>query len=133
MIEKIYAELDSSYEEMVDIRRHLHMHPEPSFNETKTAYYIRHFYEQLGVEVKHGVGGNGVIATIRGSKPGKTVALRADFDALSIQDQKEVAYKSKILGVMHACGHDEIGKHTSELQSRENLVCRLLLEKKNNR
>lgn len=112
MIEKIYAELDSSYEEMVDIRRHLHMHPEPSFNETKTAYYIRHFYEQLGVEVKHGVGGNGVIATIRGSKPGKTVALRADFDALSIQDQKEVAYKSKIPGVMHACGHDG---HTATL------------------
>lgn len=112
MIEKIYAELDSSYEEMVDIRRHLHMHPEPSFNETKTAYYIRHFYEQLGVEVKHGVGGNGVIATIRGSKPGKTVALRADFDALSIQDQKEVAYKSTVPGVMHACGHDG---HTATL------------------
>lgn len=112
MIEKIYAELDSSYEEMVDIRRHLHMHPEPSFNETKTAYYIRHFYEQLGVEVKHSVGGNGVIATIRGSMPGKTVALRADFDALSIQDQKEVAYKSTVPGVMHACGHDG---HTATL------------------
>ncbi|WKA59653.1 amidohydrolase [Planococcus shenhongbingii] len=112
MIEKIYEELDSSYEEMVDIRRHLHMHPEPSFNETKTAYYIRHFYEQLGVEVKHGVGGNGVVATIRGSKPGKTVALRADFDALSIQDQKDVPYKSTVPGVMHACGHDG---HTATL------------------
>ncbi len=112
MLEKIYAELDTAYEEMVDIRRHLHMHPEPSFNETKTAYYIRHYYEQLGVEVQHGVGGNGVVATIRGERPGKVVALRADFDALPIDDQKTVSYKSTVPGVMHACGHDG---HTATL------------------
>ena len=112
MIEKIYAELDAAYAEMVEIRRYLHMHPEPSFEEKKTAYYIHHFYEQLGVEVKHGVGGNGIVATIRGTKPGKTVALRADFDALPLQDQKEVSYKSTISGVTHACGHDG---HTATL------------------
>ena len=112
MLEKIYAELDTSYEEMVDIRRHLHMHPEPSFKETKTAHYIRHYYEQLGVDVKHGVGGNGVVATIHGERPGKTVALRADFDALPIDDQKNVSYKSTVPGVMHACGHDG---HTATL------------------
>lgn len=112
MLDKIYAELDTSYEEMVDIRRHLHMHPEPSFKEKKTAYYIRHYYEQLGVDVRHGVGGNGVVATIKGDKPGKTVALRADFDALSINDLKDVPYKSTVPGVMHACGHDG---HTATL------------------
>ncbi|HSP21441.1 MAG TPA: amidohydrolase [Planococcus sp. (in: firmicutes)] len=112
MLEKIYAELDTAYEEMVDIRRHLHMHPEPSFKETKTAHYIRHYYEQLGVDVQHGVGGNGVVATIHGERPGKTVALRADFDALPINDQKSVPYKSTVPGVMHACGHDG---HTATL------------------
>lgn len=111
-MEKVYAELDAGYAEMVEIRRFLHMHPEPSFSETKTAHYIRHYYEQIGVEVKHNVGGNGVVATIHGAKPGKTVALRADFDALSIQDQKEVPYKSTVAGVMHACGHDG---HTATL------------------
>ena len=113
MIEKLYAELDGAYPEMVEIRRHLHMNPEPSFHEIKTARYIRHYYEQLGVDVKHSVGGNGVVATIQGAKPGKTVALRADFDALPIQDQKEnTSYKSTVAGVMHACGHDG---HTATL------------------
>ncbi|MDE4084112.1 amidohydrolase [Planococcus maritimus] len=112
MIEKIFAELDNAYPEMVDIRRHLHMNPEPSFHETKTAKYIRDFYEDLGVDIRHGVGGNGVIATIRGGKPGKTVALRADFDALPIQDQKETSYKSTVPNVVHACGHDG---HTATL------------------
>lgn len=112
MLEKIFAELDNAYSEMVEIRRYLHMHPEPSFHETKTAKYIRNFYEQLGVDIRHDVGGNGVIATIRGGKPGKTVALRADFDALPIQDQKDTSYKSTIPNVVHACGHDG---HTATL------------------
>ncbi|WP_203340964.1 amidohydrolase [Planococcus beijingensis] len=113
MNEKLYAGLDAAYPEMVEIRRHLHMNPEPSFHETKTAQYIRQYYEKLGVEVEHGVGGNGVVARIQGAKPGKTVALRADFDALPIQDQKEnVPYKSTVEGVMHACGHDG---HTATL------------------
>lgn len=58
------------------------------------------------------MGGNGVVAKITGSKPGKTVALRADFDALPIQDEKEVSYRSTVPGVMHACGHDG---HTATL------------------
>ena len=113
MTDKLFAQLDAGYDEMVEIRRHLHMHPEPSFKETKTAEFIRNYYEKLGVQVKHGVGGNGVVATIHGAKPGKTVALRADFDALPIQDQKDdVSYKSTVPGVMHACGHDG---HTATL------------------
>ena len=84
MNEKLYAALDAGYQEMVEIRRYLHMNPEPSFHEMKTAGYIKDYYEKLGIEVVSGVGGNGVVATIRGGKPGKTVALRADFDALPI-------------------------------------------------
>ncbi|MBY7143048.1 amidohydrolase [Virgibacillus sp. NKC19-3] len=97
---------------MVEIRRYLHQHPELSFQETETANYIATFYEKLGIPYQTKVGGNGIIATLKGGKPGKTVALRADFDALPIQDEKDVPYKSKVDGVMHACGHDG---HTATL------------------
>ncbi|WP_040287127.1 M20 metallopeptidase family protein [Sporosarcina koreensis] len=112
MNDKLYTLLDESYEDMVSIRRHLHQHPEVSFHETETAKYIQTFYKELGVEYRSNVGGNGVVARIEGAKPGKTVALRADFDALPIQDQKDVPYKSTVEGVMHACGHDG---HTAAL------------------
>lgn len=110
--EKLFEKLTNSFEEMVVIRRYLHMHPELSFKEEKTAKYIIDFYAELGVEVRSGVGGNGVVARIKGGRPGKTVALRADFDALPIQDEKDVPYKSTVPGVMHACGHDG---HTATL------------------
>lgn len=112
MKEQLYEKLDSAYEDMVVIRRHLHMNPELSFKEEKTAQYIHDFYADLGIEVRKGVGGNGVVARVSGGRPGKTVALRADFDALPIQDEKDVAYKSTVPGVMHACGHDG---HTATL------------------
>lgn len=112
MLEQLFQRLSSYYDEMVSIRRYLHQHPELSFKEEKTALYIKHYYEQLGIEVKGNVGGNGVVAKIYGAKPGKTVALRADFDALPIQDEKDVPYKSLVPGVMHACGHDG---HTATL------------------
>ncbi|WP_077324991.1 M20 family metallopeptidase [Virgibacillus siamensis] len=106
MLQEIHKKLDEHYSEMVEIRRYLHQYPELSFQETKTAKYIADFYQELDIPCQTNVGGNGVIATLKGGKPGKTVALRADFDALPIQDQKDVPYKSKIDGVMHACGHD---------------------------
>jgi amidohydrolase len=112
VLDRIYRKLDERYSSMVDVRRYLHMHPEPSFREVETARFIARFYKNLGMEVKTGVGGNGVVVRIRGAKPGKTVALRADFDALPIQDEKDVPYKSQVPGVMHACGHDG---HTSVL------------------
>lgn len=112
MLENIHNSIDNSYSEMVEIRRYLHQHPELSFQETKTAQYIADFYKELDIPYKTKVGGNGVIATLKGGKPGKTVALRADFDALPIQDEKDVPYRSKVAGVMHACGHDG---HTSTL------------------
>ncbi|MFD1926843.1 M20 family metallopeptidase [Sporosarcina siberiensis] len=108
----LFEKLTNAYEEMVITRRYLHMNPELSFQEEKTAKYIADFYGDLGVEVRTGVGGNGVVARVKGGRPGKTVALRADFDALPIQDQKDVPYKSTVPGVMHACGHDG---HTATL------------------
>lgn len=114
MREKLHEQIDQLYQEMVDIRRYLHQHPELSFQEEKTAQYIADFYEKLGIPYQTKVGGNGVLATLKGGKPGKTVALRADFDALPIQDEKDVPYKSKVDGVMHACGHDG---HTATLLS----------------
>ena len=112
MLQKIHEMIEQNYDEMVDIRRFLHQYPEVSFHEYKTAEYIANYYEKLQIPYKTNIGGNGVIATLKGKKPGKTIALRADFDALPIDDQKEVAYKSKIKGAMHACGHDG---HTATL------------------
>src|SRR5690625_4622272 len=97
---------------MVEMRRYLHQYPELSFKEYKTAQYIADFYQKLDIPFKTKVGGNGVVATLKGGKPGKTIALRADFDGLPIQDEKDVPYRSKNPGVMHACGHDG---HTATL------------------
>lgn len=97
---------------MVERRRYLHQHPELSFHEVDTPQFIAERLTELGIEVRTGVGGRGVVGTIRGGQPGKTVALRADFDALPIQDEKEVDYRSTVPGVMHACGHDG---HTATL------------------
>jgi amidohydrolase len=98
---------------MIAWRRHLHQYPELSFQEEKTPAMIADILRELEFdEVRTGVGGRGVVGVLRGGKPGPTVAVRADFDALPIQDQKDVPYKSKVPGVMHACGHDA---HTAEL------------------
>ncbi|MFE8700240.1 M20 family metallopeptidase [Cytobacillus sp. FJAT-54145] len=112
MLQQLFSKLESHFDEMVEIRRYLHQHPELSFQEVNTANYIRSYYENIGVEVRGNVGGNGVVAKVYGKKPGKTIALRADFDALPIQDEKDVPYKSLTPGVMHACGHDG---HTATL------------------
>lgn len=112
MKEKLFTALENNFNEMVSIRRHLHQHPELSFEEVETPKYIAAFHRNLGHEVKEGVGGRGVVAILKGAKKGKTVALRADFDALPIQDEKAVPYKSTVPGVMHACGHDG---HTASL------------------
>ncbi|QDS32884.1 M20 family metallopeptidase [Brevibacillus brevis] len=99
--------------QIISWRRHLHQHPELSFQEEKTPALIAEILRGLHFdEVRTAVGGRGVIGVLRGGRPGKVVALRADFDALPIQDQKEVPYKSTVPGVMHACGHDA---HTSQL------------------
>jgi amidohydrolase len=99
--------LEARKEEMIQIRRYLHENPELSFKEEKTAQYIADFYKEKDVEVQRNVGnGYGIIVTIKGGKPGKTIGLRADFDALPIVEETDVPFRSKNEGVMHGCGHD---------------------------
>ena len=98
---------------MIKHRRHLHQHPELSFQEEQTAQYIKDFYKGKDVTVTQPVTeSHAVIVEIKGSKPGKTIGLRADFDALPIKEEAEVEFKSLNEGVMHACGHDA---HTAYL------------------
>jgi len=106
MKDKVFTELDRLYDEMVRLRRDFHMYPELSFQEERTSRIIADYQKELGLDVITGVGGNGVVATLQGRKPGKTVAIRADFDALPIEEENDVPYKSRHQGVMHACGHD---------------------------
>jgi len=104
---KLMNMLEARKGEIVQIRRHLHENPELSFKEEKTAQYIIDFYKGKGVSIQTNVGnGLGIIVTIEGGKPGKTIGLRADFDALPITEEAEVPFRSKNEGVMHACGHD---------------------------
>lgn len=100
------------YDELVAIRRHLHMHPELSFQEEKTPEYIAAFLEEQGITVERNVGGRGVVGRLIKDESLPTLAIRADFDALPIQDEKDAPYKSQVPGVMHACGHDA---HTAVL------------------
>lgn len=112
MVNQLFKRYDEVFPELVSIRRELHQHPELSNEEVETPKMIANYLRDLGIDVREGVGGRGVVGTLVGGKPGKTIALRADFDALPIQDEKEVEYKSTVAGVMHACGHD---LHTATL------------------
>lgn len=107
MKSKLMKMLEEREDEIIQIRRYLHENPELSFKEEKTAQYIADFYKDKDVDVQTNVGnGYGIIVTIKGGKPGKTIGLRADFDALPIVEETPVPFKSKNEGVMHACGHD---------------------------
>jgi amidohydrolase len=99
--------------EIIEIRRHLHSHPELSFHETETAKFIASKLKEWNIEHQTGIAGNGIVALIKGKNPEKKViALRADMDALPITEKNDVAYRSQNEGVMHACGHDV---HSSSL------------------
>lgn len=104
--------VENETEQLIKIRRYLHMHPELSFQETNTYAYILEQLQQLRYfNIRERVGEKGLVATINNGH-GPSIAFRADFDALPIQDQKDVDYKSQTDSVMHACGHDG---HTSIL------------------
>lgn len=104
--------IDGLYPDMVTWRRHLHRYPEVSFQERKTAAFIKGKLAEWGLEVRHGFAGQAVLGLLEGTMPGPAVALRADMDALPIQDEKTCEYTSQVPGVMHACGHDA---HTAQL------------------
>ena len=93
-------------DEIISNRRYFHKYPELSFQEFNTSDVIQKKLKQMKIEVKSGIAKTGLLGTINGSQNGKTIALRADMDALPIQETSDVPYKSVNKGVMHACGHD---------------------------
>jgi amidohydrolase len=88
-------------------RRHLHAFPETAFQERETAAFLAGLLESFGLDVHQGIGGTGIVAQlVRGNGPARAVGLRADMDALDIQEENDLEYKSRVPGKMHACGHD---------------------------
>lgn len=113
LLEKIKALSEQHSDEVIAFRRHLHANPELSYQEYNTAKYVANQLKQMGLQPKEGIAGTGVLVEISGQNPSsKSIALRADMDALPIQEANKVPYASKVPGVMHACGHDV---HTSSL------------------
>jgi amidohydrolase len=102
----ISAEVASLLTDLVALRRDLHRHPELGFREHRTAGIVADRLRSLGLEVKTGVGKTGVIGLLKGARPGKTLLIRADMDALPVQEENTHDYASTVKGVMHACGHD---------------------------
>ena len=106
--------------EMTEWRRHLHQHPEFGFEEKSTAAFVAERLRAFGLdEVAEGVGGTGVVGTLRRGTGNRAVALRADMDALRITEQGTPSYRSQTEGVMHACGHDG---HTAMLLGAAKLL-----------
>lgn len=104
--EELARARDELEPELIDIRRNLHREPELRFEEYGTAQKIEGQLRPLDISVRSGVAGTGLLADLRGERSGPVLALRADMDALPIQDAKDAPYASRRSGVMHACGHD---------------------------
>ena len=107
--------------QMREIRRDLHKHPELGTQEVRTSRIVADYLKHLGLDVRTGIGGHGVIATLSAKEAGKCVALRADMDALPIEEKNAVPYVSTRPGVAHCCGHDG---HTAILLGTASLLCR---------
>lgn len=103
---KLFSLIDEKKENVISDRRWLHQHPELSFHEKETSEYIFNHYKNKDVKIERNIGGYGIKVTIDSGKPGKTVAIRADFDAIPITEETDLEYASVNDGVMHACGHD---------------------------
>ncbi|ACP37716.1 amidohydrolase [Sulfolobus islandicus M.14.25] len=107
LVEKLKNDVKEIEDWIIQIRRKIHENPELSYKEYSTSKLVAETLRKLGIEVEEGVGlPTAVVGKIRGNKPGKTVALRADMDALPVEETSDVEFKSKVKGVMHACGHD---------------------------
>jgi amidohydrolase len=104
--EQMFAYLDARRADLVGLRRDLHAHPELAFQEERTAGIVAGRLRAAGLEVRTGVAHTGVVGILRGGRLGPAVLLRADMDALPIEEANETPYRSRTPGVMHACGHD---------------------------
>lgn len=105
-LSQIRPEIRSLQPQLVSWRRHLHQHPELGFKELLTADFVSQKLQQWGIKHQTGVAKTGIVATIDSNFPGPVLAIRADMDALPIQEENEVSYRSQHDGIMHACGHD---------------------------
>jgi len=110
-LENLLSEAEKIKSEVIQLRRNFHMHPEIAREEERTVEIVRQTLESLGIKTQR-VAGTGLVGLLEGKGPGKTVALRADMDALPMHDEKNVEYASQNSGKMHACGHDA---HTAGL------------------
>jgi len=120
LVDSVKELSEKYFDDTVENRRHLHAHPELSYKEHNTAKYVAQQLKAFGLEPIEGVADTGVVATVQGKNPSKqVVALRADMDALPIQEKNEVSYKSTVSGVMHACGHDV---HTASLLTTSRIL-----------
>jgi len=106
MLEKVKLLAEKYYPEVASLRHYFHMHPELSFEEVLTSAKVAEVLRKLDIDVQTGIAKTGVVGLIKGGKPGPTVLLRADMDALKVDEEADVPYKSTVPGVMHACGHD---------------------------
>ncbi|SHJ76268.1 amidohydrolase, partial [Dethiosulfatibacter aminovorans DSM 17477] len=93
-------------DEIINIRRDIHEYPELGFNEVRTASIVVEKLKELGIEVHSNIAKTGVVGLLKGKHQGKTILLRADMDALAMEELNDIPYKSKNEGIMHGCGHD---------------------------
>jgi len=121
-------EAEELSERIIEWRRHIHQNPELSLNEYETVKFVKKELEKLDFEIDYPIAKTGLVALKRGKEEGPTVALRADMDALPIQEENEVPYKSKNDGVGHLCGHDA---HTAILLGVANIINKYTPEKGN--
>lgn len=110
--DKVDKLVDKYLDEVISIRRHIHQNPELSLKEFETSKFVANELRKIGLEAQEGVGKTGVVSNLNLGKGEKTLMLRADMDALPIQEETGLPFSSKNPGVMHACGHDI---HTSIL------------------
>lgn len=106
LVKEIRACVENIGSEIIKIRRDFHQYPELSWAEIKTAEKLASIFNRLSIDVKTDIYKTAVVANLAGNRKGKTIAIRADMDALPIHDAKDVTYASRIPGVLHACGHD---------------------------
>lgn len=109
-------------DELVTWRRQFHQYPELGFQEHRTSSIVAEYLKSLGLEVQTNIGQTGVVGLLRGKKPGKTIGLRADMDALPIQEESSKDYRSTVPGVAHLCGHDA---HTTMLMGAAKILTEL--------
>lgn len=120
MVEQLKRATEAIYEEVVQMRRHIHQNPELSFEEHQTSQYVQDQLTRFGIQFSTGWVKTGIVADITPDHPvDEWIALRADMDALPIQEENDVSYKSVNPGVMHACGHDV---HTAMLLGAAKII-----------